>query len=95
VWVPIRATGPIDKLSIKLDGQALKQDVKTSVTQDWNKQASEIKNAVKPTEYQTVAPEKKYQFEWDDSDSDTSRSINEPDRSRTQFPRLRRKGGGG
>jgi hypothetical protein len=50
---------------------------------------------VKPTEYQTVAPEKKYQFEWDDSDSDTSRSINEPDRSRTQFPRLRRKGGGG
>ncbi len=95
VWVPIRANGPIDKLSIKLDGQALKQDVKTSVTQDWNKQASEIKNAVKPTEYQTVAPEKKYQFEWDDSEADTSRSINEPDRSRTQFPRLRRRGGGG
>lgn len=95
VWVPIRATGPIDKLSIKLDGQTLKQDVKTSVTQDWNKQASEVKNAVKPTEYQSVAPEKKYQFEWDDSDTGTSRSINEPDRSRTQFPRLRRKGGGG
>jgi len=73
----------------------LKQDVKTSVTQDWNKQATEVKNAVKPTEYRTVAPEKKYQFEWDDSGTDTSRSINEPDRSRTQFPRLRRKGGGG
>lgn len=95
VWVPIRATGPIDKLNIKLDGQSLKSDVKASVKQDWEKQASEIKNAVKPAEYQTVAPEKKYQFEWTDGDEDTSRSINEPDRSRTQFPRLRRKGGGG
>lgn len=95
VWVPIRATGPIDKLSIKLDGQSLKQDVKEGVKEDWNKQASEIKNAVKPTEYQSVAPEKKYQFEWTDGEEDTTRLINEPDRSRTQFPRLRRKGGGG
>ncbi|MEY2971801.1 MAG: hypothetical protein RL738_642 [Bacteroidota bacterium] len=95
VWVPIRATGPIDKLSIKLDGQSLKQDVKTSVTQDWNKQAEEVKNSFKATEYQSVAPEKKYQFEWNDGDEDTARSINEPDRSRTQLPRLRRKGGGG
>ncbi|MFZ9154872.1 MAG: AsmA-like C-terminal region-containing protein, partial [Schleiferiaceae bacterium] len=95
VWVPIRATGPIDKLSIKLDGQSLKQDVKEGVKEDWNKQANEIKNAVKPTEYQSVAPEKKYQFEWTDGEEDTTRLINEPDRSRTQFPRLRRKGGGG
>lgn len=95
VWVPIRATGPIDKLQIKLDGQSLKNDVKAGVKQDWEKQASEIKNAIKPTEYQSVDPEKKYQFEWTDGDEDTSRSINEPDRSRTQLPRLRRKGGGG
>ena len=95
VWVPIRATGPMEKLSIKLDGQSLKKDVTDGVKQDWEKQASEIKNAVKPAEYQSVAPEKKYQFEWNDGDEDTSRSINEPDRSRSQLPRLRRKGGGG
>lgn len=95
VWVPIRATGPMDRLTIKLDGQSLKEDVKTSVKQDWERQAGELKSALKPTEYQTVAPEKKYQFEWDDSGSDTTRSINEPERSRSQPNLLRRRGGGG
>lgn len=94
IWVPIRATGPIDKLSIKLDGQSLRQEVKASIKQDWQKQAAEIKNSVKPAEYQTIAPEKKYEFEWNDGDQDSSRSLDEPNRSRSQFPRLKRKGGG-
>jgi hypothetical protein len=49
---------------------------------------------VKPAEYQTIAPEKKYEFEWDDGDQDSSRSLDEPNRSRSQLPRLLRKGGG-
>ena len=94
IWVPIRATGPIDKLSIKLDGQSLRQEAKASIKQDWQKQAAEIKNSVKPTIYQAIAPEKKYEFEWNDGDQDSSRSLDEPNRSRSQLPRLLRKGGG-
>jgi hypothetical protein len=72
----------------------MRQDAKASIKQDWQKQAAEIKNSVKPAEYQTIAPEKKYEFEWNDGDQDTSRSLDEPNRLRSQFPRLKRKGGG-
>lgn len=83
VWIPIKVQGSAENLKFSIDAKKISEELKSSLKNDWKKQAEDLKNIFQKSE-NSKKEEPEYEFQWEE-EPDTNRLFSESLRSFNRF----------